>query len=228
MFVRPQVGLAARALLQRAGVSVDLMASPVRCGWMAFTASNSGRARREMLAWLEAAEGQGTIVIPSPAVAQFIRAYATLLFEEEPDLLARVQAVAKRTWELFTFLAARNMPPLAPALPGKGVLIPTCPTPVFPHLTEDISALLTDDARDRLPFIPSPHCCSWGGAFHLDMPELSAAMHDTLLDAAAPLAPDYLAVLDVGCQIYLEEALDRRGSNLPVYHLAQVLTGEVS
>lgn len=227
MSVRPHTGLAAATLLQQAGVNVILMDTPRQCGWMAFSLGDARRARQEAAAWLDAAVSFSTIVVPSPAVVQYIRSYMPLLFNGDPHRLADLENVSAHTWELFTFLSDRPISSLSPVLPGRGVLIPPCPSPTFPNLREDLQKLISAQEDAHLDLIPLPHCCSWGGSFHLDMPELSAAMMDTLVEAVQPLRPDYLAVLEVGCQILLEEALDRRGWALPVYHLAQVLTGDV-
>ena len=227
MSIRPRVGRAAGILLQRAGMKVTLMDTPAQCGWMAFTLGDARRARQEAEAWLDAVVTFPAIVVPSPAAVQYIRYYMPLLFNGDARRMADIDAVGARTWELFTFLSAHSTSTLSPVLPGRGLLIPPCPSPTFPHLREELQALIAPQDDTPLDVIPIPHCCSWGGSFHLDMPELSAAMMDTLVETAELFKPDYLAVLDIGCQILLEEALDRRGWSLPVYHLAQVLTGDV-
>jgi L-lactate dehydrogenase complex protein LldE len=59
------------------------------------------------------------------------------------------------------------------------------------------------------------------------MPDVSAAIMNTKLDDLVSTGAELVVGVDLGCLLHLEGGLRRRGSDMRVAHLAEVLAGEV-
>ena len=57
----------------------------------------------------------------------------------------------------------------------------------------------------------------------MKMGEISSAMLDRKLDAIVESGADTVVACDAGCLMHIEGGLKRRGSNVAVRHLAEVL-----
>jgi L-lactate dehydrogenase complex protein LldE len=66
-------------------------------------------------------------------------------------------------------------------------------------------------------------CCGFGGTFSVKLPKVSAAMADEKLDAAVAAGARAIVSTDVGCLMHLEGRARRRGLDLRVHHLVDLL-----
>ncbi|MBW1712523.1 MAG: (Fe-S)-binding protein, partial [Deltaproteobacteria bacterium] len=66
-------------------------------------------------------------------------------------------------------------------------------------------------------------CCGFGGLYSLDFPEVSAAILKAKLDRVQASGAEVLATDCPGCVLQLRGGLERRGSQVEVKHLAEVL-----
>jgi len=66
-------------------------------------------------------------------------------------------------------------------------------------------------------------CCGFGGTFSVKMPDISAAMVDEKVGHVLETDADLLVGLDMSCLMNIGGRLRRRGSQVKVKHLAQVL-----
>ncbi len=222
----PQVGLAVADLLRQMHIQVHLLATPETCGWMAYTAGDHAAAKRQAQAWLLAGQEHKVILIPSPACVQFIRHTFPYLLADDPACAPLLSSLETRVLELTEFLSQLDLPPVR-ELQGRALLVPPCPSPHLPNLEEMGVGLLTRVPGLTLQSLPYPHCCSWGGTFHLDMPELSNAMMEILVDEIRNRSPEMVIVLEPACHYLLRPYLSRAPHPLPIYHLAEVLAGRL-
>jgi L-lactate dehydrogenase complex protein LldE len=66
-------------------------------------------------------------------------------------------------------------------------------------------------------------CCGFGGTFSVKVPEVSVAMADAKLDAAVAAGASAIVSTDPGCLMHLEGRARRRGLDVSVHHLVDLL-----
>jgi L-lactate dehydrogenase complex protein LldE len=69
-------------------------------------------------------------------------------------------------------------------------------------------------------------CCGFGGLFSIEFPEMSAAILDLKLDQIDAAQLDFVIGGDVSCLLHIEGGLKKRGSQVEVRHISQVLASE--
>ena len=96
----PETAEAIVSILRRIGVDVDFPRSQTCCGQPQFNAGLRPDARQMAQHMIEVFEGlPGDVLSPSGSCAHMIRHNYIELFTDDPDWLARAQALAKRTFE---------------------------------------------------------------------------------------------------------------------------------
>ena len=101
---RPSVGFAAVKLLEDAGCTVEVPAAQACCGQPAYNSGDEADTRAIARNVIEAFEGYDYVVAPRAPGAGMIREHYPPLFADEPALYARAEHLAKRTYELVSFL----------------------------------------------------------------------------------------------------------------------------
>ena len=71
----------------------------------------------------------------------------------------------------------------------------------------------------------SETCCGFGGLFCVKYPDISGRMVDAKVDDIIATGADTLLAGDLGCLMNIAGRLHRRGSNIRVRHIAEVLAG---
>ncbi len=221
---RPEAGLAALRLIERAGFRPVFPQDQSCCGQPAF---NSGY-RREALAvaraQLPALTRDGLpVVVPSASCAGMIRNHWPELFADQPEA-ARVRALAERTFELCAFLDAHELPLRDTGAPLRVALHHSCSARRETHSAPAATRLL---ARLAHVEVAEPahagECCGFGGTFAVKQDALSAAMADAKCDALLACDAQRLISQDAGCLLHLDGRMRRRGDRLPVQHIAEFL-----
>lgn len=70
-------------------------------------------------------------------------------------------------------------------------------------------------------------CCGFGGTFCVKYPEISTKMVDDKAARAEASGAELLLAGDLGCLMNIAGRLARRGSNMQVRHVAEVLAGRL-
>src|SRR5215213_5114021 len=101
--MRPSVGYAAVKLLEDAGCTVEV---PVQtcCGQPAYNSGDRGTTRDLAERMIEAFRCYDYVVAPSGSCAGMVRAHFPELFADDPNWLPKADALARRTYELTSFL----------------------------------------------------------------------------------------------------------------------------
>lgn len=216
-------GVAAVRLLRHLGVEVTFPADQSCCGQPAFNAGYREEARTMARHTLRVFGDADAVVLPSGSCAAMLRRFYAELFPEKSEEAAAVRDLRERTRELSEFLVeVLGTEELGDGLRGQRV--------AYHHGCHALRELGVRDAPLRLlagagaevvPWEAAEECCGFGGLFSVKNPEVSAAMADRKLDTL-PQA-DVLTSADGGCLLQLRGRLRRRGSDLPVRHLAELL-----
>ncbi|MGC8468817.1 MAG: heterodisulfide reductase-related iron-sulfur binding cluster, partial [Acetobacteraceae bacterium] len=102
---RPTVGFAAIRLLEQAGCVVEVPRAQTCCGQPAYNSGDRATTRDLARSILDAFGGYDYVVVPSGSCGGMLRTHLPHLFDDDPNLRARADALAARTYELVSFLA---------------------------------------------------------------------------------------------------------------------------
>jgi L-lactate dehydrogenase complex protein LldE len=226
----PEVGEAAVSVLERLGLEVEFPEAQTCCGQPGYNAGFRSEARRLALNFLEVFEhSPAPLVTPSGScAAMVVHGYADL-FAGEARNLARVRALASRTYEFSQFLA--DVLGLDPAHIAAGARLNEKVT--FHASCHLLRGLGVKDAGPRLlaavpgveiaPLSGADQCCGFGGLFAIKHADISAAMLDNKLAAIRATGATTVVSCDMSCLMQIQGGLSRDGVPVRSRHLAQVL-----
>jgi L-lactate dehydrogenase complex protein LldE len=222
---RPTVGFAAVKLLQDAGCIVEVPATQTCCGQPAYNSGDKADTKAIARQVIDAFEDFDYVVAPSGSCAGMIKEHYTELFADEPAMFQRAQHLAKRTYELVSFLAdVRGVERVAARYRGVVTYHDSCSGLRELGVKEQPRKLLNGIAGITLNELPGAEiCCGFGGTFCVKYPEISERMAaDKAADIAATGA-DTLLAGDLGCLLNMAGKLTRLGNSIRVRHVAEVL-----
>jgi L-lactate dehydrogenase complex protein LldE len=150
-----------------------------------------------------------------------------LLFEHDPNLRARADALAERTFELISFLTdVMNIERLSTRhTVGPVTYHDSCAGLRELGIKEQPRRLLRSIGVSIAEMTDPEVCCGFGGTFCVKYPEISVRMAaDKVRDIVATDAEAVLAG-DLGCLLNISGRLHREGHRIAVRHVAEVLAG---
>src|SRR5579859_8100619 len=176
--MRPSIGFAAVKLLEQAGCTVEVPAAQTCCGQPAYNSGDKADTRDIARSVIEAFEGYDYVVAPSGSCAGMIREHYPSLFADEPALFARAQHLAKRTYELISFLVdIRGMTEVAARYDGVVTYHDSCSGLRELGVKAQPRRLLASVVGLTLKELPGAEiCCGFGGTFAVKYPEISGKM----------------------------------------------------
>lgn len=227
----PQVGEACVHVLEKSGVSVSFPLEQTCCGQPAFNAGMRAEARRMAKHTIRVfEESPGAVVIPSGSCTSMIRHYYQELFSDDPEWLARAQALSKRVYEFTEFLVdVLEITDLGASNSEKTTYHASC------HLLRELGV-------DRQPralikgvneagFVELPgaeECCGFGGVFSLEHPEISGEMMARKIANIEATGAALVVSCDAGCITNINGGLHRLKNTTRAIHISELLdqTGE--
>jgi L-lactate dehydrogenase complex protein LldE len=224
---RPSVGFAAIKLLQAAGCTVEVPRNQTCCGQPAFNSGDRATTREIAAGILTAFAAYDYLVVPSGSCAGMLSRHLPHLFDDDPNLRAKAEALAAKTFELTAFLYDVMNVTLSPAaLDIRATYHDSCAGLRELGVKAQPRALLATVPGLSLTEMAEPElCCGFGGTFCVKYPEISTRMvSDKTADIEASQA-DLLLAGDLGCLLNMAGRLSRRGSKIQVRHIAEVLAG---
>ena len=224
---RPSVGFAAIQLLEAAGCQVEVPRAQTCCGQPAYNSGDRATTRALLESYLEAFAGYDYVVVPSGSCGGMLREHMPHLFDDDPNLRARADALAAKTYELISFLTdVRGLTSTQAAYAGTVTYHDSCAGLRELGVKAQPRALLGQVAGLTLAEMAEPEvCCGFGGTFCVKYPDISTRMvSDKTRDIAATGA-DTLLAGDMGCLLNMAGRLHREGSPIKVRHIAEVLAG---
>ncbi len=224
---RPSVGFAAISLLEQAGCVVEVPRAQTCCGQPAYNSGDRATTRALLADYVDAFAGYDYVVAPSGSCAGMLREHMPHLFDDDPNLRARADALAAKTYELVSFLTdVMGVTGVAAGLAGTATYHDSCAGLRELGVKAQPRALLGTVAGLALVEMAEPEvCCGFGGTFCVKYPDISTRMvGDKTRDIAATGA-DLLLAGDMGCLLNMAGKLHREGSRIGVRHVAEVLAG---
>jgi len=224
---RPTVGFAAIRLLEQAGCTVEVPRAQTCCGQPAYNAGDRATARDLATGLLDAFGAYDYVVAPSGSCAGMISHHFAGLFDNDPNLRARAEALAAKTFELVAFLVDVMGVTAVPGMyQGTATYHDSCSGLRELGIKAQPRALLASVSGLTLKEMADPEvCCGFGGTFCVKYPDISTRMvTDKTRDIAATGA-DTLLAGDMGCLLNMAGRLKREASPIRVRHVAEILAG---
>jgi L-lactate dehydrogenase complex protein LldE len=228
--MRPSVGFAAVKLLEDAGYRVSVPQAQTCCGQPAYNSGDRADAKAIARRVIAAFEGFDYVVVPSGSCAGMLKVHYPRLFAGDSELGPRAAALARRTFELTSFLAD---------VAGVGRLDGGFSGLVTYH--DSCSGLrelgVKEQPRRLLGLLPGVRlkeggeaetCCGFGGLFCVKYADISERIVDRKVDDVIASGADTLLAGDLGCLLNIAGRLRRRlGERCPigVRHVAEALAG---
>ncbi len=223
---RPSVGFAAIRLLEAAGCQVEVPRLQTCCGQPAYNTGDRATTRSLARGILDAFAGYEYVVVPSGSCAGMLRIHMPHLFDDDPNLRAKADAVAAKTYELVAFLVDVldvREPPARFA--GTVTYHDSCAGLRELGVKDQPRRLLLAGGATIAEMTEPEICCGFGGTFCVKYPDISVRMAaDKARDIAATNAPMVLAG-DMGCLLNIAGKLSREGRAVAARHVAEVLSG---
>lgn len=224
---RPSVGMAAIRLLERAGCQVEVPRAQTCCGQPAYNSGDRATARDLCAGIVDAFRGYDYVVAPSGSCAGMLRHHLPQLFDDDPNLRARADAVASRVFELVSFLTdvmgVRHAG--AARVDGTVTYHDGCAGLRELGIKQQPRDLLRAAGATIREMAEPEVCCGFGGTFCVKYPDISVRMFsDKTADIVAAGADTVLAG-DMGCLLNIAGRLKRQGHPTRVRHVAEVLAG---
>ncbi|KAA3611468.1 MAG: (Fe-S)-binding protein [Planctomycetota bacterium] len=221
----PSAGVAAVEVLRRAGCQVEFDPEQTCCGQPAFNSGYREEARKVARHFLNVMTKSSAeaIVSPSGSCVAMVH-HLPKLFEGTPDHGAAVE-VAERTFELGSFLVKRlGIEDLGAQYAGRLSWHDSCHGLRELGIYEEPRRLLRRVQGVELIELPThDSCCGFGGTFSVKHSDISVAMLDYKLQALQDQNVDALVGADVSCLMQIRSRLQRRGSKVQTFHLAEIL-----
>jgi L-lactate dehydrogenase complex protein LldE len=222
---RPTVGFAAVKLLEEAGCTVEVPRAQTCCGQPAYNSGDRRDAQAIARQVIAAFEGFDYVVVPSGSCGGMLREHYPRLFADDPDMFQRAQHLAKRTYELVSFLTdVLGVAAVEARYDGTVTYHDACSGLRELGVKEQPRRLMSSVRGLRLSELPGAEvCCGFGGTFCIKYPAISGKMvTDKVADIVATGA-DTLLAGDMGCLLNMAGKLSREGRNVRVRHVAEVL-----
>jgi L-lactate dehydrogenase complex protein LldE len=227
---RPSVGFASIELLEAAGCSVEVPRAQTCCGQPAYNAGDRATARDLAAGFITAFSAYDYVVVPSGSCGGMLARHMPHLFDDDPNLRAKADQLAAKTYELTSFLVdVMKFTPTPPPLPVSATYHDSCAGLRELGVKTQPRALLAAVPGLSLTEMTEPEiCCGFGGTFCVKYPDISTRM---VAEKAADIEATDAALLlagDMGCLLNMAGRLSRDGARIEVRHIAEVLAGGTS
>jgi L-lactate dehydrogenase complex protein LldE len=223
----PQVGQATVRLLERLGHEVAFPAGQTCCGQMHVNTGYQKQALPMARRFAEVFAQYDAVVAPSGSCVGSVRHQHEMLARRfgTPTLVADVQAVAAKTYELSELLVdVLGVTDVGAYFPHRVTYHPTCHSLRMLRVGDKPLQLLR--AVDRLELVELPaaeECCGFGGTFAIKNPDTSTAMLTDKLRHVLATHAEVCTAGDSSCLMHIGGGLSRIRAGTQTLHLAQIL-----
>ncbi|TKC18444.1 (Fe-S)-binding protein [Robertmurraya kyonggiensis] len=218
------VGKATVELLERLGCEIDFPESQICCGQPAYNSGYVEETKPAMKKMIEAFEHAEYVVSPSGSCAYFFKEYPHI-FKGDPIWESKAQALADKTYELTQFIVeVLGVTDVGASLEGKATYHTSCHMTRLLGVKEAPMKLLGNVKGLEFTELPEKDkCCGFGGTFSVKMAHISEQMVDEKVQHVEETEADILIGADAGCLMNIGGRIGRKGKQIKVMHIAEVL-----
>ncbi len=224
----PQVGLSVVEILEAQGFAVEFPMQQTCCGQPAFNAGHWAEAREMARHTLDVlSQTEGPIIIPSGSCTDMIGHHYPEILADDPHYAQVIKDIASRPFEFTQFLVDElGLTDLGVKNNRCVTYHPSCHGLRNLNLRTQAPTLLSHvDGLSQVPLPEAEQCCGFGGLFSVKMSDISGSMLERKLDQVEATKADTLLGGDISCLIHMAGGLEKRGSEIEVKHIAEILAG---
>ena len=225
-FIRPEIGFSAAALIEQSGYQVDVPVGQTCCGQPHYNSGALKDTVRVAERLVQIFESYDYVVAPSGSCTAMIKIHYPEILADRPKFAQRAKDLASKSYELTEFLTDVADFRLEAKLADHCTYHDSCsgyrelgigrqPR----QLLGQIDELTLTECND------SSACCGFGGTFCVKYPQISARIATEKAQNIENSGADTLLGGDLGCLMNIAGTLRRRGSDIRVMHVAEVLAG---
>lgn len=221
----PGVGDAMVKVFDRLGIPLVYPEGQTCCGQPAFNSGYRREAKTVARRFIDLFAEAKAIVCPSGSCVAMIRCHYPDLFQDEPEMLEEVGALARKTFEFTEYLVdVLGVTDLGAAFPATATYHDSCHLARTLGIREQPRQLLRQVRNLQLVEMASADtCCGFGGTFSVAYPDISLALVDDKIDNILKSGADTVVGCDVSCLMNIQGRMSRRKETVRVLHIAQVL-----
>ncbi len=224
--IRPEIGFAAAELIEKAGFKVEVPKSQTCCGQPLFNSGDLDSTRKLARRFLNVFEPYHYVVVPSGSCAATVILHFPEVFEQDSTQLSRAKKIAERTFELTQFLTQVANFESETEFQSSCTYHDSCSGYRELGIYREPRTLLAGVKGTNLTeSTESSACCGFGGTFCVKYPEISVRIAEEKVHNIEQTKAKTLLGGDLGCLMNIAGLLHRRGSDVRVLHVAEVLAG---
>ncbi|RXK18642.1 (Fe-S)-binding protein [Macrococcus sp. DPC7161] len=222
-----RVGIATVELLEKLGCEVDFPAAQVCCGQPAYNSGYHEETKKAAKNMIKAFENSEVVVAPSGSCVTMFKHYPHL-FESDLVWKDKAERLANKTYEITQFIVeVLGVTNVGAKLEGKATIHPSCHmTRLLGNVTAPKILLEQVEGLEVVELPKYYNCCGFGGTFAVKMNDVSGEMVDEKVDCIVESGADYLVGGDASCLMNIEGRIKRRGANVKVYHIVEILNNQ--
>ncbi len=225
--LRPDITSAAIRVLNRNGIAVHVPPSQGCCGALHWHIGDAKHAASLAAVNLQAfGNGDEPIITTAAGCGSGLHEYPLIMVGNESKAMreSEVKRFSNRVVDISVYLDEIGIIPPGPIKSTRVAYHDAC------HLAH--AQKVRKPPRKLLQSIPglelvdvadSDLCCGSAGTYNIDQPEIAAELGKrkaaTLLESRC----DLVALGNIGCQIQIEQHLQKAGQAIPVLHTIQIL-----
>jgi iron-sulfur cluster protein len=219
----PEAGVALERILRAAGHRVEYPRAQWCCGLIASNAGEFGRGARLLDGLAAALDGSsGPIVTPSASCFGAVTIDSLEWGARSPALAGIRERMRDSTRFVLELLEER--PELVRRGPaGRVAYHDSCQTKRQLGLVAEPRRALELAGYEPVDVPDIANCCGFGGTFSMDWPEVADRMAEWKLAAVAATGCNVLASDNPGCLAHIAAAARRRGLDLRVAHVLELV-----
>lgn len=223
----PRAGRATVQLLERLGHTVEFPEEQTCCGQMHFNTGYQREALPLIRRFVQVFGQAEVIVAPSASCAGMVREIYPLAAQwfGDQELLAEVEALAPRVYELSEFLVHRlDLEDVGAYYPHRVTYHPTCHSLRFLHVGDaPLRLLRAVRGLDLVELPAAEECCGFGGTFAVKNADTSLAMLGDKVRHVLSTGAEVCVAADNSCLMQIGGALHRQRAGVRTLHLAEIL-----
>ncbi|MGI8649551.1 MAG: (Fe-S)-binding protein [Rubrobacter sp.] len=224
----PETGVATVRLLERLGHEVDFPLEQTCCGQMHFNTGYQREAIPLVRRFVEVFRGYEAVVAPSGSCVGMVRELYPMAarLAEDDTLLAEVEELGSRTFELSEFLVKKlGVTNVGAYYPHRVTYHPTCHSLRMLHVGDAPLELLRNvRGMDLVELEMDRECCGFGGTFAVKNADTSAAMLSDKLRHVQDTDAEVVTAGDNSCLMHIGGGLARQRTGVRAVHLAEILS----
>jgi len=223
----PDVAKATVDVLERLNVRVTFPAAQTCCGQMHINSGYQRDALPLVRHFVETFEPYEHVVLPSASCAGSIRHQHGMVARRlgEPDLAARADAIAARTYEFSEYLVdVLGVTDVGAYFPHRVTYHPTCHSLRMLRVSDKPLRLLRAvRGIELIELQDADQCCGFGGTFAIKNADTSTAMLADKMSNVLRTKAEFCAATDASCLMHIGGGLSRLTTGVRTLHLAEIL-----